>query len=208
METSTPTLQSASTGKLIALALTELIEPVLTNDGTPIQTGISYIGISTVSPMSDTGHGTPPVPTPNSTTGHGTAPVPTPNSTTGHGTPPVPTPNSVTSAEYLTIGQIMSFGGIRSTTELTFQIQAHAGQKIPHSFAIQVLNANNQVLYQTDMTSFHGQNLGDQIVIAFDTEAAEEAANYFGLQNYLRVVTKTEDDMNKIQSVVVGKRSN
>lgn len=181
------------------------------------------------SPHDGTGHVTPQPPGPNTVqqagmltphdgTGHVTPQVPGPNAVrqgqvvphdgTGHVSPQPPGPNAVAQvASYPSIGDIVSSGHVKTPAELAFQLYAATGHKLPKHLGLQIIDAHQNVLFQTEMTSFDDHS-HSELVVALDAAAAKEAEKFFATNNHLLIVAKTAKEQKQIQSVSLARHSN
>jgi hypothetical protein len=156
-------------------------------------------------PHDGTGHVTPEPPGPNAMVRGGRA---TPHDGTGHVTPQPPGPEALAaSASFPSIGDIVSSGHVKTPAQLAFQLYAATGHKLPKNLGLQIIDAHQNVLFQTEMTSFDDHS-HSELVVALDAAAAKEAEKFFATNNHLLIVAKTAKEQKQIQSVSLAKHSN
>lgn len=158
-----------------------------------------------MAPHDGTGHVTPQPPGANAVIRAGQL---TPHDGTGHVTPQPPGSNAISlSVSYPSIGEIVSAGHVKSPAQLAFQLYAATGHKLPKHLGLQIIDAHQNVLFQTELTSFDGHS-HSELVVALDAAAAKEAEKFFATNNHLLIVTKTAQEQKQIQTVNLAKHSN
>jgi hypothetical protein len=98
-------------------------------------------------------------------------------------------------------------GQVQTPAQLAFQLYAATGHKLPKSLGLQILDEHQNVLFQTEMTSFDS-HLNSELVLALNAAAANEAEKFFATNNQLLIVAETATEQKQIKSVSLARYSN